>query len=437
MLLARRSNGRMTNRRQAIIDPLYGEVAFGEELGELIRTPVIQRLRHLRLSNIDSVDMPAIANLSRFEHVVGVGHLAGEVGLAQSLNHFDQLVLRASGLLHDWSITSYGHLVEEALQYVGTGFDHEAKLYDILEGAGSDDIGGVDLQILHGRETGLTRWARRVVGQDARALLREIMNHIRGEGRMGRIISGGIDIDNIDNVFRMAFHMGLPIDRDTPTRLARSIVAVEEGAGRGPVFRANARSDIEAWIDVRRQLYQHLMLAERDFAGKVMILFAAVTAYEAQEITQDDWSIVDHEFMDRLLQSKVKEVKETAQRWAVGDLWSCTPLMWMSGDRPDYPSLLAFSRNVSRKSKRGPLFAYGIKDKRERRLAIKFEKSEPEAIGKSPQQWLLGIGSARREPFAMSEVRALLDEACRMFGCRVLGSAAARHAVPRDQACLL
>src|SRR5436190_8268745 len=96
--------------RNSFIDPLHGTIQFDETLVALVQMPVVQRLRHVRLSNIDSVDIPAIANLSRFEHVVGVAHLAGEVGFLRSLPAFDHLVLKGSALLHDWAITSFGHL---------------------------------------------------------------------------------------------------------------------------------------------------------------------------------------------------------------------------------------------------------------------------------------------------------------------------------------
>ena len=202
------------SRGAAFQDPLYGRVTFDEDLLRLLRTPTLQRLRHVRLSNIDSVDMPSISNLSRLEHVIGVAHIAGAVGFLGSMPSFDALAFRGAALLHDWAITAFGHLVEEALQYVGTNFDHESRLEVILSNRDGPEVGGVGMQILTGRETGLTEWAQKAVGR-ARAdeLVREVMNNIRGRGRWGRAISGDIDLDNVDNVFRMAFHLGLDVDR--------------------------------------------------------------------------------------------------------------------------------------------------------------------------------------------------------------------------------
>jgi HD superfamily phosphohydrolase len=415
-------------------DALYGSVGLGDELMALVRTPTLQRLRHVRLSNIDSIDMPSIANLSRLEHVIGVAHLAGEVGFRGGMQPYDFLALRGAALLHDWAITSFGHLVEEALQYVGTRFDHEERLREIMTSAEPAEVGGVDMQILVGRETGLRSWANKVVGrQRSEQLLSDIMESIRGRGRWGRVIAGDIDLDNVDNVFRMAYHLGLGVDREVPIRIARAIVGITPERGE-LVFKADAEADIEAWRAARRDVYEHLMLAERDFIGKVMMLSAAVGAYEAGEFTQTDWLFVDYQFISLLLGSGVREVKETAERWIAGELWDCTPLRWMEGERPDYPALRAFSHAVGRELGR-TCFAYAIKDKRERRLSITFDDGSRRAYGADANQWLLGIGSSRKEPFSLAQVEKAFSLASQTFGAKV--KAPAHQTVGQEtQACL-
>lgn len=418
-------------KQQLFQDALYGRVAFGDELLALINTPTLQRLRHVRLSNIDSIDMPSIANLSRLEHVIGVAHLAGEVGFSRGLSSYDTLALRGAALLHDWAITSFGHLVEEALQYVGTSFDHEDRFREILANADAAEVGGVDMQILVGRESGLREWARRADRHRSDELLRDIMDSIRGEGRWGRIIAGDIDLDNIDNVFRMAYHLGLDVDRGTPVRIARSITSITSDR-HVPVFLSSAEPDIETWREVRRSVYNHLMLADRDFVGKIMILSASVSAYEAGEFGQADWSLVDHEFIMKLLKSDIREVSEPAERWIAGELWDCTPLHWMAGDRPDYPSLRAFSHEVSAELRR-PCFAYGIKDKRDRRLNVSYDDGSRREYGKDAGQWLLGIGSSKKEAFSSSQVEEALALASERFKTRAVAIAVKESESEGDQ----
>lgn len=419
----------MTNW-SSFVDPLYGRVQLGQTLAALVSKPLVQRLRHVRLSNIDSIDIPSIANLSRFEHVLGVAHLAGQLALRNRLDRHELLALEAAALLHDWAITSFGHLVEEALQYVGTGFDHEKRLKDVT--LRQAEILGADLQVFAGREAGLRTWARSAVGQDEQRLLQDIMNHIDGKGRFGRVIAGDIDIDNIDNVFRMAFHMGLEFDKGVPLRLAKSIVDVEPEAGE-PVFRVGSEGDIRTWREVRRRVYDHLMLAERDFVGKIMMLSATVQAYQARELFEVDWKIVDHDLLSRLSESESKEVRDTVQRWLAGELWACTPIYWLKGSRPTYPELLRFSEQLSLRMDRY-CFAYGIKEKRERVISAHFDDGRRETFGSKPDQWLFGVATSTKKAFTAKEVRIVLDAACESFETSIIGPA--HKAEENEQACL-
>jgi len=102
--------------RASFLDTVYGETELGADLTALVASPVVQRLRHIRLSNIDSLDMPGIANISRYEHVLGVSHLVSRLGIYGRLPRDSRAALSAAALLHDWAITSYGHLVEEAFR---------------------------------------------------------------------------------------------------------------------------------------------------------------------------------------------------------------------------------------------------------------------------------------------------------------------------------
>lgn len=423
----------------SVLDPLHGAIEFDEDISALIAAPIVQRMRHVRLSNIDSLDMPGISGLSRYEHVLGVAHLASRTGLHARLDRHDRLALAAASLLHDWAITAFGHLVEEAFQFVGTRFDHEGRLYDIVTGEAPEELGGANRQVLEGRETGLGAWAERVVGKRNSAhFIRTITDFIRGQGRLGRLVCGSIDLDNIDNVYRVAFHMGLEVDRKLPLRLAESIVDVL-GENGEPVFRREAESDISLWLETRRSVYERLMPADADFAGKLMILSAAISAFIAGEIRKEDWHLTDYAFVNRLLSSKVRSVRETMSRWLAGELWKMSPLYWMSGRRPDYPELLSFSRDLSTALDR-ECMSYGIKDKRDRQLTIHFEDGSTSVFGSDSQQWLLGVGTSESKTFTARENERILGLAQSYFGSTALG-AVHKNTKPRtpgdDQLCLL
>lgn len=410
----------MASKYLHFLDSLYGDVSLNETSSSLVATPLVQRLRHVRLSNIDSMAMPGIAGLSRYEHVIGVAYLAQHTALAKRISSRDVVAFTAAALLHDWAITAYGHLVEEAFQYVGATFDHESKLYEMV--TESSEIGGVDRQVFRGRN-GLARWLEKVASPgDDKLLLKDILEAILGKGKFGRVVCGDIDLDNIDNVFRMAFHMGLGPDRQVPVRLASQIVGIDE-ATLSPIFTRAATDDISKWLVTRRNVYEHLMLAEPDFTGKLMLLYATVQALQHGELNNADWDMTDDQFIARLLTSKVKECSKTVERWLVGEFWVTTPLMWMEGSRPKYRDVLAFSEQLSSKLGR-TCFAYCIKDKRDRKLSICFEDGNREMVGQDSAQWLLGVGSSTNKGFGPSQTSTIFEYAETYFNSKKKGEPA-------------
>lgn len=404
-------------KRVHVLDALYGPISFGEELSVLMNAPVVQRMRHIRLSNIDSLALPGIAGLNRFEHVLGTAYLSTIVGCSGALGASERIALQAAALMHDWAITAFGHLVEEAFAYVGSKFNHEGKLHELIASPASSDIGGVNRQVLCGRQTGIFDWCSEVFGSEANKYLELITETIAGRGLMGPVISGEIDLDNIDNLHRIAFHMGLGIDKEAPGRLSRSLLGASESGN--PIFARDARDDLLGWVALRRDVYTHLMLAQPDFTAKLMLLYATVQAMRAEEFTDQDWNMTDFDFVSRLLKSKVKETTETADRWMAGEFWEMAPMLWLSGSVPEYSLVGSFSEILAKEIKR-PVFAYRIKDKRERELTIEFDGGEIEVFGSNSKKWLLGVGSPLKRAFTKQQVSAMRELASQYFKAEVL-----------------
>ena len=53
------------SRFKLLVDPLYGRIAIDDFLADLIAQPEMQRLRDVRLSNINSLLLPGGSNISR------------------------------------------------------------------------------------------------------------------------------------------------------------------------------------------------------------------------------------------------------------------------------------------------------------------------------------------------------------------------------------
>jgi HD superfamily phosphohydrolase len=391
----------MSSNLGGVFDPLYGYIEAPPAITDLISRPIVQRLRHVRLSNIDSLDLPGIAGISRYEHSLGVAHLAHTAPFARKLSQENKTILVAAALLHDAAITPYGHLVEEAIQY-HAAFNHEDRLKQAFFGE-THDLGHRKLQLL-GRENGLYQWATKHYGADASDALDQIFLAINGKGLMGAAISSQVDLDNVDNLVRIAFHMGLPVDRRLPIELVQCMSELS-GDG-GVVFTGAAPNLIQDWLHLRENVYTRLMLSRHDFVGKVMLISATVEAYRTGALDATQWVRTDGEFL-RLLEERGPEAsRRTVGQWNAGELWALTDLMWFGGPAPDFEDIAGFSTVVSERLGR-ECFAYRIVDKTTRLVTVRLADGEEVTLGREPKRWLLGVASPVRRTFTRADHRML------------------------------
>lgn len=366
--------------------------------------------------------MPGIANISRYEHSIGVAYLAGRIGFSSRLSRPEALVLQAAAILHDSAITAFGHLVEEAFQYVSASFNHEMKLSILLQNSGEGELGGINLQLYAGHESGIRKWSEQTFGAEADKRLQEIVETLTGKGMFGPCIAGDIDLDNLDNLTRIAFHMGLEVDRRLPTQIAMGIIGTKEGDG--VIFSSEAIEPIKKWLELRQKVYTRLMLSRDDFAGKAMLIYSTITAFKKKKLDPPNyaWTLTDRELLQRLLGSEDNDVVHTVQSWLVRDLWPLSDLLWMEGKAPLYATINNFNEFISDVLGR-PCFAYRISDKRTRYLNLRIESGKMVQLGDPPSGWVLGVASRKRKDFTIAENRHLQQVASEFFNTKCLGKA--------------
>ncbi|MGI0004207.1 MAG: HD domain-containing protein [Candidatus Nitrosotenuis sp.] len=102
-----------------IVDPIHDFIRVYETELKIIDSPIFQRLRRIRQLSGAHLTYPG-AQHSRFEHSLGVMHIAGQAAIALSEKGFlgsDQIHdIRLAALLHDVGHGPFSHLFEEVLQ---------------------------------------------------------------------------------------------------------------------------------------------------------------------------------------------------------------------------------------------------------------------------------------------------------------------------------
>ena len=126
-------------------DPIHGHIEVSNICVKIIDTPQYQRLRDIgQLGGLYYVFAGASSN--RFEHCIGVSHLAKmfveKLQLSQpelNITHADVLCVELAGLLHDLGHGPFSHLFDmKFLKQMGTapdGFEHEhasIAIFDLL-----------------------------------------------------------------------------------------------------------------------------------------------------------------------------------------------------------------------------------------------------------------------------------------------------------------
>lgn len=286
-----------------IWDALYGKIEFDTLINRCIVSPEIQRLREVRLCNINSLCITGSSNTNRFEHSVGTAYLASVnmESFAQSSLKLDKKAKETfiiAALLHDVANGPFGHSYEYIMEK--QGFIPEKGLGDVLsfEGSGINKVYKF-APIFFGK----LRTLNNILDSSQKE---EVSRIIAGEHTLSKLISSEIDLDNIDNVFRMAYHMGLSFAKEAPLRLAQSMYIVDGNVR----FKREAEPYLNEWFEVRKRVYKFLLLNPQEFAGKYMLTEAMDILFECtlKNIARDkdnkpvfiEWYYTDYELMTEL-----------------------------------------------------------------------------------------------------------------------------------------
>lgn len=301
-----------------------------DHIRALVFAPEFQRLRYVRLCNINSLFLTGASEPKRFEHCIGVCHLAHEWARARDLPAREANVLRAAALLHDIQTAPFGH----SFQYVMEDNPFEQKFEHANLASG-----------IINRFHQLTQASAHFSGRpfSVASLLGELAGDvfatIEGRGPFGPLISGTLDLDNLDNVVRLAFHMGLcdDADRAMPLALAPMLEPIDGRLG-AP---GDAQPMLERWFELRRRLYGYLLLDRGEFAAKAMLTLAVELAAGAGLLGPDDWRLTDEGLLDVLHERSVGEnqtISHIVKRLRIGDLFECVDV-WSTSDVRSYNRL--------------------------------------------------------------------------------------------------
>jgi len=182
---------------KTIKDSVHDHIEVEGVARDLLDTPPVQRLRRIKQLGTASLVYPS-ANHTRFEHSIGVYHLACEALDHLGIEGAAAERVRAAAILHDVGHGPFSHNLED-LTFRRTGKMHD-DVHGLLE---RDEIGRVLRE--HDIEP------------------RTVADLVAGDGRYGQLVSGELDVDRMDYLVRDAHHTGVPYGTIDHARLVREL----------------------------------------------------------------------------------------------------------------------------------------------------------------------------------------------------------------------
>ena len=169
---------------KVIRDPIHGYIELDELTLSLVDSPPMQRLRRISQLGLSNLVYPG-ANHTRFEHSLGVMHLASILTSGiDTVSNDEKDELKVAALLHDMGHAPFSHVTEGLLRHY-TRQGHE----DIREIIRKTEVS----EILddHGINPS------------------KVESHIQGKTDFGKILNSEIDVDKMDYLVRDSHYTGV------------------------------------------------------------------------------------------------------------------------------------------------------------------------------------------------------------------------------------
>mgnify|MGYP000305321635 CR=1 FL=1 len=210
-----------------IFDQIYGEYELPEYVGAVAQTDLCVRARKLTQDSVPNYLLTRGPVPSRFEHGLGVAHLADIVVRCNpGLEKYAKELIIAS-LLHDAGNPPCSHLFENLLE-ARSGHRGESHLGELLRGSETEQV-------------------MKAYGINADLVVKIVTGTSKP---LSDVLSGSMDLDNIDNTARHTHHTGGTSFHD-PEILAAAFLYSEQGWRLQP----GSETLVQQWRATRRFIY--------------------------------------------------------------------------------------------------------------------------------------------------------------------------------------
>jgi HD superfamily phosphohydrolase len=250
-----------------IKDPVHGYVYITEDEKAIIDSYPVQRLHRLRqLAGAEYV-YPG-ANHTRFEHSVGVMHLAGRVvenpNISQVISEDEAEMERIASLLHDVGHGPFSHVFEHLLDKELSKTHEDITLWIIKDSELNDMISKIGYK----------------PGEIGKLAIGKL--HKPGRAFLDQVISSAVDVDKQDFVVRDTYHTGAEYGFIDISRLIHTLDVMKGNLA----VDLGALSALESLIIARIESFKSIYFHRVGRAAQIMLAIAMEKANEELGLTR-------------------------------------------------------------------------------------------------------------------------------------------------------
>jgi len=234
-----------------IRDPVFGFIRINEIEGEIVSSPIFQRLRRIRQLAFAHLVYPGALH-TRFEHSLGVCHIAGLLANMLGVEANEKRLIRLAALLHDIGHGPFSHVSEEALEIYTDRekFPNTLKKTDKIHEQITAEIIKSD-----------SSWNQHISGTD-RDIIVKILGPGYGDPLLHSIVSGPIDADKQDYLLRDSHFCGVKYGVFDMSQLHRELRSVADPAeGKHLMISEDGIPALEQFVlakyHITNQVYRH------------------------------------------------------------------------------------------------------------------------------------------------------------------------------------
>ena len=293
--------GLYPEKGKTIQDPVHGAIEVERELVFLLDSVMMQRLRRVSQLALANQVFPG-ANHTRFEHCLGVMHLAGRI--LEHLKRTERLTpnqimeAKAAGLLHDIGHLPFSHALEPLLE-CDSGVKAECSKLKVKP----SEL--LTMKIIQ------SNWMRSIFAVVNRRSKRiklhsdNIANLAVGlppknepkSAFLGELAHGNFDADRIDYLLRDAHYTGVPLGTVDIERLVRTIETSRSMNRKFLVVDVKGLHSLVSMIVARSTMYSAVYFHHGVRAANNMLLRAAHMKFSRQPLEllrHDDVSLFQY-----------------------------------------------------------------------------------------------------------------------------------------------